>query len=71
MAVCAELERKKECVGDRDAGESERWGGAAECRRAVVMSHLLQADRMAEESWHVPRSREEGEDGEKTKCVGR
>lgn len=27
MAVCAEAERKKECVGDRDAGESWRWGG--------------------------------------------
>lgn len=28
MAVCAEAERKKkECVGDRDAGESERRRG--------------------------------------------
>lgn len=42
--------------------------GGAEWRRVVVMSHLLQADRMAEESWHVSHSREEGE---KTKCVGR
>lgn len=72
MAVCAEAERKKECVGDRDAGESERWrGGGAEWRRAVVMSHLLQADRMAEESCHVPHGREEAEDGENTKRVGR
>ena len=53
--LCVQRQRKKECVGDRDAGESGRWGGGRiEQRRAVVMSHLLQADRMAEESWHVP-----------------
>lgn len=75
MAVCAEAERKKECVGDRDAGESERWwggggeGGAAEWRRAMVMSHLLQADRTAEESCHVLRG--EGGWGMGTKYVGR
>lgn len=26
---------------------------------------------MAEESWHVPHTQEEGADEEKTKCVGR
>lgn len=35
MAVCAEAEREKECVGDRDAGESERdeggVGGGGSC----------------------------------------
>lgn len=51
----------------RDGG----GGGGAEWRRAVVMSHLLQADRMAEESCHVPHGREEAEDGENTKRVGR
>ena len=57
-------------------GRQRCWGvremeGGAEWRRAVVMSHLLQADRMAEESCHVPHSREEAEDGENTKRVGR
>lgn len=63
-------ERKMECVGDRDAGESERkrwWGqgGGAEQRQAVVMSHLLQAGRMAAECWHVPHRQDEGAYGEK------
>lgn len=40
----------------RDGGER----GVAEWRRAVVMSHLLRADRMATESWHVPHSHEKG-----------
>lgn len=52
----------------RDGGSG---GGGTEWRRAVVMSHLLRADRMATESWHVPHSHEEGEDVEETKCVGK
>lgn len=60
MAVCAEAERKKECVGDRDAGESGRcvWVRGGLQRGAVVMSHLLHADRMAARGWHVPRTLE-------------
>lgn len=41
MAVCAEAERKKECVGDRDAGESERWGGG--CRGETCYSDVTSA----------------------------
>lgn len=52
----------------RDGGEEEK-GGAAEWRRAMVMSHLLQADRTAEESCHVLRG--EGGWGMGTKYVGR
>lgn len=49
-------------LGVREMGDG--GGGGAEWRRAVVMSHLLRADRMAEESWHVPQPRGGGREGE-------
>lgn len=69
--LCVQRQRERRNVWETEMLESQRDGGGAEWSRAVVMSHLLQADRMAEESWHVPRTQEEREDREKTKCVWR
>lgn len=68
--------REKEGMRGRQTemlGESEKFflgGAGAEWRWAVVMSHLLQADRMARESWHVPPSWKQGEDRETSKWGG-
>lgn len=76
MAVCRgrEKEREKKKSGGMRGRLGEmlgsNWRLCVE-EMSVVMSHLLQANRMADQSWHVPRSQWEGQDREKTKCVGR
>lgn len=75
LCVQRQRERRNAWETDRDAGGVGEffffcWGGQAEWRWAVVMSHLLQADRMARESWHVPPSWKQGEDRETSKWGG-
>lgn len=54
-------QRERRNVWETEMLESQRDGeGGGGQSGAVVMSHLLQADRMAEESWHVPHTQEEG-----------
>lgn len=67
MAVCTEAERRKECVGDRDAGESERkrwgWGCRVDMSCSDVTSAAGRQDGRGKMACATRR-------GGKTECVG-